>query len=350
MEEKRKKTRVRRKNMGIRRVLLLLILVFIAIQLVRMIIPAAMTFSRYVYAKARGYYFSTQKFYFNSDRLTSGNPTHFEMNNWSGGGKYSMIINIFTKKNTTEYTKDDVPYQITYEFEVCDKNDKPYPNPEQLVDFTISKTSGEVKQSANNKDYFEISVTPLTELNNDDYIRIYIEAKSERPYVETLMGEFRIGISNLGMSYQIDDKPYNPYLSLLVTNTRDAYEADEYFYSQVLNKNYSPNDPVPISEYIQLEENNKKKCHSMNVELRFDPNEVIMDTTSSVYLDAKSKGLTQSTNINGNELVNYMKFHVGAEESGVIKFYKKDSSKDYSYLGEEGVTPIINVKDLDEEN
>ena len=350
MEEKRRKTRVRRKNMGIRRVLLLLILIFIAIQLVRMIVPAAITFSRYVYAKVRSDYFSTQEFYFNSDRLTPGNPAYFEMNNWSGGGRYPMLINIFTKKNTTEFTKEDVSYKITHEFQVCDKNGNPYDHPEQLVEFTISKTSGVVRRDANNKDYFEIAVTPIAPLNNDDYIRIYLEVESESPYVEKLMGEIRIGISNLGMSCQIDDEPYSPYLSLLVTNTRDAYKADTNFYSAVLNKNYSLNDPITIPEYIQLEENNKKKCHSMNVELRFDPNVVVMDTTSSIYLDSSANGLTSTVNMNGGQFVNYMKFHVNAEESREIKFYKKDASQDYTYMGEDGVTPVISVIDLDAED
>lgn len=350
MEERRKKTRVRRKNMGIRRVLLLLILVFIAIQLVKMIVPAAITFSRYVYAKVRTYYFSTQEFYFNSDRLTPGNAARFEMNNWSGGGRYPMLINIFTKKNTTEFTKEDVPYDIYYEFEVCDKNDVPYEDPSSLVEFYISKTEGEVKQSNSNKDYFEIAVTPIAELNNDDYIRIYLEVTSRSPYVEKLMGEIRIGISNLGMSYQIDDDQHSPYFSLLVTNTRDSYKVDQAFYSAVLNRNFSVNDPITIPEYIQLEDNNKKKCHSMNVELNFNPQFTMLDTTSGIYLEAKENGLTATTNVNGGQYVNYLKFHVDAEESREIKFFKKDPSIDYSYSGGDDEFSIIEVIDLDAED
>ena len=33
-----------------------------------------------------------------------------------------------------------------------------------------------------------------------------------------------------------------------------------------------------------------------------------------------------------------------------IKFYKKDASQDYTYMGEEGVTPVISVIDLDAED
>ena len=67
--------------MGIKRVLLLLILIFIAIQLIRLIVPATITVSRYVYAKVRTFYFATQEFYFTSDKLSS-TGAYFETTNW----------------------------------------------------------------------------------------------------------------------------------------------------------------------------------------------------------------------------------------------------------------------------
>ncbi len=337
----RKKTRVRRKNMGVRKVLLILILIFIAIQLVRMIVPAAITFSRYVYSKVRSYYFATQEFYFTSDKLASGNGAYFETSNWSGVGNYDIRVNILTKNNSNEGTSVDVPYTITATYEVCNKDGVPYANPADYVTFYLSKNSGRVEVSANNKDYFDISVTKTErELNDDDYIKIYVTAESQSPYIETLKGEFKIGIINLGMSHQIDDKPYDPYCSVTVTNTRDYYVVDTAF------GGYAKDQSISIDEYLALSDADKAKCSSMNVTMEIDPREVVLDTTSEVYLTALEQNLVNYTTIDGFSYINKIQLHVDAEESRVVKFYKKDISKDYTYPNTNGEGPVVTVLDL----
>ena len=84
--KRRKKTRVRKKNMGFKKLIILFLLIFIIIQLLtKVIVPGAVTVSRYMYSVARGYYLNTKKFYFNSDKLSDSlNPAHFKADNWSG--------------------------------------------------------------------------------------------------------------------------------------------------------------------------------------------------------------------------------------------------------------------------
>jgi tetrahydromethanopterin S-methyltransferase subunit H len=68
----------------------------------------------------------------------------------------------------------------------------------------------------------------------------------------------------------------------------------------------------------------------MTINVTFDPSVVVMDTTSSEYIYAKNNGKTTETTISGETYVNSISFEIDAEESKVIKFYKLDSSKDYT--------------------
>lgn len=347
MKERKVKTRIRRKNMGIKRVLLLLILIFIAIQLIRVIVPATITFSRYVYAKVRTFYFATQEFFFTSDKLASGSAAYFETTNWDGIEDYEIRVNMFTKNNSNEGTTYDVDYDIIYSYSVHDKNGVAYTNPTELIDFYISKTEGTVLHTSNNRDFFDVVVKTKQTLNDDDYIKISIKTISKGPYIETLMGEFKIGITNLGMNYAIDDNQYDQYLQLTVTNTKNSYIVDQDFGA------YQKGNQLTAEEYMAIASDaDKEKCHSMNILLTFDPDVVVIDTTSGVYLDALEKGLSTTTiGADGKKYVNSVQFHIDAEESKVIKFYKKDISKDYTYpTGVEGEVSVVSVKDLDAKN
>ena len=276
MKERRSKTRIRRKNMGIKRVVLLLILIFIAIQLIRLIVPATITVSRYVYAKVRSFYFATQEFYFTSDKL-SNTGSYFDTTNWSGSGSYDVLVGVTTKGN----------------------------------------------------------------LKDDDYILFHVEAISRGPYIETLTGDFKVGITNLGMSYEINDNPNDPYLQLSVTNTRNYYFTKEAF------GGYGAGVKIPVEEYLSLSDENRAKCESMNVRLDFDPDVVVLDTTSGVYLDAVSNNLTTTeVGSDGKNYVNSIQFHVDAEESRIIKFYKKNIAEDYTYPAVGNTTPVVVTTDL----
>lgn len=334
----RKKTRIRRKNVGIKKLILFLILIFIIIQLIRIIIPASVTFSRYVYSVIRSYYLSSKEFYFKSDKL-SNTTAYFEADNWSGVDSYEITVNMNSRKNNIEASKDDIEYNISYEYEVYHSDGKKYDNKDDLIDFYISKTSGVIRTSANNRDYFDVSITPKSgmKLDDNDYIYIKLEAHSTSPYEETLRGEFKINIGNLGMSYVVEDQAYSPYLEVRITNTLDYYIVDQAF------GGYAPNSRITIAEYLALPDADKAKCHSMIITIGFDPNKIVMDTTSNVYLIADSNGDTTYIDKNNYNYVNSIKFKIDAEESKIVKFYKIDASKDYSYPFGENPEQVVNV-------
>ena len=329
----RKKTRIRRKNNGYRKLIMLLILLFIVIALIRIIIPASVTFSRYVYSKVRNYYLNSKEFYFNSDKLAV-DTAYFEASNWSGVDSYEITINMNSRKNNLEMSKVDIDYKISYEYKVYKNDDTEYNNSEDMIDFNISKTValdgfayGSILQSANNKDYFDISVKPKQNvtLNNNDYVYIRVTAESLSPYKQTLVGEFKIIIGNLGMSYRIEDSNYSPYLEVIVTNTLDYYTVDTAFGT------YTAGSNITIAEYNALTAEQKLNCHSMKITLDFNPNEVVVDTTTNMYLVASANGDTEDELKNGYDYINQIVFNLEAEESKVVKFYKIDASQNYTY-------------------
>ena len=127
MEGKRSKTRVRRKNGGIKKLVLLLILLFIIIFMItKLILPGVVSLSRYAYYAVRSYYLNTREFYFNSDKL-SIDTAHFESDNWSGVEEYRVTVNMDTKKNINEYAKVDVNYNLEYEYGAYKSDGTKYP-------------------------------------------------------------------------------------------------------------------------------------------------------------------------------------------------------------------------------
>lgn len=329
----RKKTRIRRKNSGIKKLIMLLMLLFIIVALIRVIIPASITFSRYVYSKVRSYYLNSQEFYFNSDKLAV-NTAFFEADNWSGVDDYDITINLNSRKNNLEVARVDIDYRVKAEFTVHSSDGTAYSNPEDLIDFTMTKevqpngyAYGTILRSANNKDYFTITIRPKinVNLNDDDYVYITVTAEALSPYKQTLKGEFKIIIGNLGMSYKIEDSAYSPYLEVIVTNTLDYYTVDTAFGT------HTPGSTLTIAEYNALLPADKENCHSMRITLGFNPNDVVIDTTTKMYLVAASNGDTGDVQKNNYDYINQITFNVEAEESKVIKFYKINASQDYTY-------------------
>lgn len=350
MEEKRKRTRVRRKNSGIKKLVFFLILLFIIIYLlVKVIVPGSVTLSRYVYSAIRNYYLTTREFYFNSDKL-SLTTAQFESDNWSGVDDYEVKINMNSRKNMTEVTKVDIPYTIEYEYAAYRSNGIKYN--EDKIDFSITdnQTSRAIPTftadgSPDNQDAFAFTIKPKAGevFENNDYVYVKITTKSTSPYVSTLVGEFKIIIGTLGKSYRIEDSEYDPYCELIITNTLDYYIVDEDI------DGYAKDSTITIAEYLALSEENKEKCHSMLINLDFNPEELRLDTTSGVYLTADktagSPDLGYITTVDGFDYINHIMFKMEAEESKVIKFYKVDASKNYTYPNAEGTASAVSVVD-----
>ncbi len=345
---KRSKTRIRRKNNGIRKLLFFLILLFITIFIfIKVIIPGVTTFSRYVYSAVRSFYLNSKEFYFNSDKLSTTVAT-FESSNWSGVGEYEVPINMNSRKNINEHSKTDIIYQIEYEYEVCKATGGNYDpgcidfylkdTNRQVIDLTHTPIERTIFMSSNYTDTFFFSVIPngTVAFKNRDFILVRIKAKSTKPYKTELIGEFKLIIGNQDVTYKVEDEPYNPYAELIITNEFDYY----------VSKTDSE-DRITIDEYLGLTAAQRENYYSKKIELSFDPTEVVLDTTSGVYVDAINNNDTSDIayttitktypNPDGpdtvvtTQYINYISFYIDAEESKVIKFYKVDASQDYTY-------------------
>lgn len=282
-------TRRSRKRKNNNRIILLLIVLVILIFLA----PAMTSLSKYVYNAVHDYYLGTKGFYFNSDKLSS-NHSEFEIaNNWSGAETYTITINLNSKKNDLVFMESDIEYEISFTHS-------------DNIECSISKTSGTIKGSNSggiNEDYFIITINPAnnTSLPNGATTWVDVEVKSTSPYVATLSGKLYVGVGTEDITYEIIDAPNNPYLEVNITNS--------------LNE-------------------------GADVTLTFDPNVILLDMTSSFRLNATA--LT-TQDIGGYSYVNSVTSYVGSLETTTVKFYKVDSSQDYTYQLGDTSTPVVTL-------
>ena len=96
--------------------------------------------------------------------------------------------------------------------------------------------------------------------------------------------------------------------------------------------NYHVDDRIDYQTYESLSENDKNKCALPLIKLKFDPRKVILDLTSSVFLNKEDYTVTT---IDGYEYINSISFRIDLETSEVVKFYKANTKEDYTY-------PIVN--------
>ncbi|HBJ10202.1 MAG TPA: hypothetical protein DDY61_00485 [Ruminococcaceae bacterium] len=290
-------------------------IVYIVFALILIIVFCNSSFGRYVYYKIKDSYLASKKFYFNSDKLTS-NHREYVINNWSGVDTYQFLIGLNSSKNNYEHANSDINYEISY---TCSDN----------ANCSISKNEGTIYESSSN-DSFVATIAPSVALKNNDEIWVDIEAKSTYPYKKTLGAKFILKVGIPGISYEIKDEKNSPYFNLSVTNTTNYYLVKEAF------GNYNIDDRIDYQTYESLSENDKSKCALPLIKLEFDPKEVILDLTSSAFLNKEDYTVTT---IDGYEYINSISFRINLEASEVVKFYKANTSKDYTY-------PLVNENSI----
>ena len=268
-------------------------------------------FGRYVLNGINNFFVRTREFYFYSDKLKENSPI-YQIDNWTGIDPYTITVNMNSMENNLKKATYDISYDITYE---CTSN----------ATCQLSKTSG-IIPATSNSDYFNLVITPNTGLTTGDKVTVVITATSSSRYTKTLSARFTLVVGQESLSYEIVDSESNQYLDLNITNTLSYYKVETAFDS------YNVGDRIDVDTYLTLSDANKAKCYSALITLSFDPNEVLLDMTNTNYLNAIS---TTTTNIDGSNYINSMTFKVEPISSAVVRFYKIDVSKDYTY-------PIIN--------
>lgn len=281
----------------------LLIVLIVLIALMSLIV----IFGRYVTNSINNYFLRSSEFYFESDKLSEDGTT-LQVDNWSGVDDYTITINMNSRKNNIEAATYDIPYSISY-------------SSSDNVICNLSKQEG-IIYASNNSDYFNLVITPNTQLRNGDRVVVDIEVNSTGEYKKTLKGQFILVVGQENITYQITDETRNPYLELSITNTLSYYTVRESFGS------YNRGDRIDTDTYLALSDQDKNKCYSGEVRIEFDPQEVLLDMTSEIYNEAKD---IRTTTINGKVYINSFTINIEAISSVDIRFYKVDVTKDYTY-------------------
>lgn len=265
------------------------------------------TAGRYLYAGVRDFYLASKNFYFNADKLNDP-IARYQIDNWSAVDDYNIIFNMNSYSNNKKYAKSDITYTVEYR---CSSN----------LSCQISGNYGTIFASKHT-DSFTITLTPSPTFKDGDEAWLEVVAKSTAPYEKTISGRFVLKVGKMGIYYEIVDKVNQPYFDLNITNTLDYYVVKNAFGS------YSVGDKIDITTYLGLDEADKKKCASTVIDLDFNPRVVLLDITNENYL--KNIG-TNTTTIGNYDYINRLSFKVDALSSTVVRFYKKDTTQNYTY-------------------
>lgn len=302
------------KKYNLKQIIILFVLVVFAISFVSVL-------ARYVLKRVNNFYTTSKEFYFDSDKLKEDNPV-YQLENWPGVDPYTITINMNSYGNNLLKTSYDIDYQISYS---CSNN----------ALCQISKQDNKGKISANtNSDFFNLVITPNTTLKPGNVVSVTVEASTEEPYKKTLKARFYLIVGDDDFSYEITDEAGSQYLELRVTNTISYYKVKEAF------DNYNVNDRINTETYLELTDENKQKCYSTMVNLVFNPDDILLDMTNTNYLNADNITNTIKNNYN---YITGIEFKMDPLSSAVVRFYKVDVTKDYTYPNTTGQAPIITV-------
>ena len=292
---KKKKVKYKKTEKTVKRIRLILLLLFVV--LIVFFTPKFKSAARYVYNVVHEYYLSSKDFYFASDKL-SINHTEYEItNNWSGAEPYTIPINMTSKKNDKAVTDADITYTIS-----VSKSDNITATPSKLTGTILGNNHAAPGVEGLNGDFFSVDISPSggTALGEGEIAWVEITVTSTSPYEQTLSGKIIVEVGSAEISYEIIDAVNQPFLTVNITNSQSV---------------------------------------GANVTLNYNPTVVLLDMTDRFYLNATSNASQQ---INSYTYLNSITSFVDSLSTTSVKFYKVDSTQNYSYTGGSG-TPIITL-------
>ncbi len=281
------------------------------------------TFARYAVQEYHDYYLNSKNFYFSSNRLTDKEPL-YQINNWSGVGAFDISFDLLSMKNNLTFTDYDIPYVVWFE---C---------PSDVICSTSNGEGTVYASSINHSSTVTINVNPQREYNEQESMVIKIYAKSTSPYVKTLSATFEYIVGKKGLTYEIEDEKNRTYLVFKITNANNSCTITEAF------DDYNVGDVIDNKTYRKLSKDNQSKCVSKYVTLAFDNDDVFFDNTSNVLKNAQYT----TTDYNGVQYINSVRIPIDPLSSTALRFYKKDTTKNYTYPFDNNTSIIsLNVED-----
>lgn len=294
------------------------ILLFLLLVVLFIMIPIISSLTKFIREELYDYHLASKGFYFTSNRLKEDTPL-YQVNNWSGVGSFDITFDVLSSLNNKTMTDYDIAYKVSY---TC----------EGAIICSPDKETGTI-YTATHSDTVTIGVVPQRTFEENESIKIHVEATSTDPYVKTLSADFEYIVGKKGTTYSISDSVQSPYLLLKITN------ANTYCTVKTAFGNYSIGDNIDVNDFQELSEADRKNCVSRYITLTFDPKTILLDTTSSILDDSTIENET----INNVDYVSKITFSVDAMSSKDIRFYKVDPSKNYTYPLD-GAESIIEVE------
>ena len=274
---------------------------------------------RYVKKVIDNHLFKTQDFYFNSDKLTEDIKL-FEIGFWDGTTAYNINVQMDSLDNDLKGTNIDISYSIT-----CQAGSG--------VRCEVSKNQSVIQgsENGNNKDSFSVRIVPTAQFHEGDSAQVTVKARADEPYSKEIGATFKLNVKYYQISYQIIDKANQPYFDLLITNAARTCTVKQAFTvtSGGNTKTYNVNDTIGSIAYDDLSDENKAKVQCALVTLAFNPNDLRLDMTNTNYLNRIEQHTRNLSD--GYTYVDRLKFQVGAESSTIVRFYKMDVTRDYTY-------------------
>ncbi len=278
----------------------------LVVLIILLCLPISFTLGRFVYNKVLDLYFTSKNFFFESDKLTVDGAV-YSLDYWNGVDPYNVVINLNSFKNNKLKSNSDIIYEIKY---MCSSE----------IICNTTKDKGTI-YSDTNTDSLTITMTPNSTFKDGDSVVLKVEAKSLSPYEKTLSAEFELVVGKYGLSHEIVDNENDIYLEFKVTNTLDYYTVRDAF------DGYSVGDRISSDDYASLSMQNKDKCASAIVTLKFNPNVIYTDNNNTTFLNSYN---VKTEKINNYDYINGFTFKMDSTSSTVVKFYKKDITKNFT--------------------
>lgn len=270
-------------------------------------------FGKYIKNLINNVILETKAFYFNSSVL-SVNGKNYSISNWDGVNSYTLTIDLNNRKNEERRTTTDIIYNIDF-------------NCPSTVQCSVSKKNGIIRKD-DSSDTYQLVVSPVGSFDEGESVTISTSVTSSSPYKKTMSANYTIGVAKSDFGYEIFDDVNEKFFNITFTNSVSYYEVSEAFGS------YKVGDKISLDEYQILKDDERDKCFSAIVTIKFDPRKVFLDMTNDSYLNRLSTDYEETT-IDGYKWVSKFSFKINASSSNTILFYKDDMKKNYTY-------PIVN--------
>ncbi len=255
------------------------------------ILPLLVTvsvFGRYVYNTLKEKYVTSKAFYFTSNLLQTNNPK-YNYASWGGGSITQFTVELYSYENELLKMEYDLNYTLTCESlsdkVTCSIDSNSASGPKEINGVIPAV----LNDTASNKMVHVIYVIPNTDLELGEKVSVKVTAVTNDVYEKSISAEFSFTITAQESEYEIEDSIGSKYATLLIRNTTNS---------------------------------------NSDVILQFDPKVISLDMNDDIYINRIS---VETVPINGSPFINSIRFNLQAESSRRIKFYKKDSNKNYTY-------------------